>query len=70
MHCKDNTSEVQLLSCFCMSSYAKDPNVVVVGACMYMCRHISGGYDLVPSAASDLSDYMCGKGDFVSNREG
>ena len=27
--------------CFCMSFYKEDPNITVVGACMYMCYHIS-----------------------------
>ena len=69
VHCNENTSKVQLLSCFCMSIYVKDPNITVVGACMYTCRH-GQDYNLVPTNASDLSDNMCNKGDFVSNREG
>ena len=69
VHCNENTSKVQLLSCFCMSIYVKDPNITVVGACMYTCRH-GQDYNLVPTNASELSDKMCGKRDFVSNREG
>ena len=65
VHC-DETFGVHLHPCFCMSFYEKDPNITVVGACMYMCH--DGG--LVFKNASDLSDNMCGKGAFVSNREG
>ena len=70
VQCNGNSSEVQLLPCFCMSPYARDPNIIVAGACMYTCRHIGTGYDLIPSDVHDLSDYMCGTGDFRSNREG
>ena len=60
VYCDKYTSEVTLHSCFCMSFYVNDPNITVVGACVYMC----GGSHQVNA------DYMCGKGDFVSNREG
>ena len=67
VHC-DETFRVLVEPCFCMSFYEKDPNITVIGACMYMCHHIAGG--LVFKNASDLSENMCGKGAFVSNREG
>ena len=66
--CDESTLEVRLIPCYCMSFYEKDPNITVIGACMYMCHHIVGG--LVFKNASDLSENMCGKGAFVSNREG
>ena len=58
----------EIYSCFCMSLYVKDSSITVVGASMYTCHH--SGYNLVPSAASELSDYMCGRGGLMSNREG
>ena len=57
VYCDEYTLEITLYRCFCMSSYANDSNITVVGACLYMCdgRHQVN------------ADYMCGK---VSNREG
>ena len=50
----------ELLSCFCMTPYAKDPNITVVGACMYKCRlPVGRHYNVLPSSASELSMYMC-----------
>ena len=43
--------------------------MTVVGACMYTCCH-GQDYNLVPTDASDLSDKICGKRNFVSNRQG
>ena len=60
VHCDEGTLEVGLHPCFCMSFYTKDPNITVVGACMYMCGR---SYQLD-------ADHMCDKGDFASNREG
>ena len=57
VYCDKYTLEVKLHSCFCMSSYVNDPNITVVGACLYMC----GGSHQVNA------DYLCGN---VSNREG
>ena len=62
VHCDESTLETELQLCFCMSFYIKDPNITVVGACIYSCHGAQN--------VSDLSDHMCGKGDFVSNREG
>ena len=64
VHC-DETFGVLVEPCFCMSFYEKDPNITVIGACM-MCHN--GG--VIFHNASDLSENMCGKGAFVSNREG
>ena len=66
--CDENTLEVQILSCFCMSFYKEDPNITVVGACLYMCHH-SSQYAVLENG-SDLSEHMCDKGRYVSNREG
>ena len=54
-----NTSlQIMLRPCYCMTSYAKDPNITVVGACLSRCF---GGYHPVPSNATvgELSYYMC-----------
>ena len=70
MHCNEITSKVQLLSCFCVSIYGKDPNITIVGACMYTCCH-GQGYNLVPTKemrVTCLIRYVAS--DFVSNREG
>ena len=49
VQCNDKTLQVKLLPCYCMTPYAKDPNITVVGACLYRCIH---------SQAHKLS-YMC-----------
>ena len=64
VHCDESTLKIELQPCFCMSFYAKDPNITVVGACMYTCERAQN------VIISDLSDDMCGEGSFVSNREG
>ena len=61
VHCDESTLDTQLQPCFCMSFHIKDPNITVVGACMYTCK--------IAQNVSDLY-HMCGKGDYVSNREG
>ena len=40
--CDDNSFDVQVLTCYCMSHYQKDPNITVVGACMYLCHQPLG----------------------------
>ena len=60
VNCDESVLKIELTACFCMSFYVKDPNVTVVGACMYMCGR---SYRL-------NADHMCDKGNFASNREG
>ena len=55
--CDNKTLQVKLLPCFCMTQYAKNPNITVVGACMYRCRLPSSEH--VPSNTSGLLMYMC-----------
>ena len=57
VYCNECTLEILLHQCFCMTFNVKDPNITVVGACLYMCN---GTYPV-------NTDYMCGK---ESNREG
>ena len=60
VHCDGKTLQVKLLPCFCMTQYAKNPNITVVGACMYKCRQPSlSHYNPVPSNTSELSMHMC-----------
>ena len=40
VHCDERTLGIELQPCFCMSFYEKDPNITVVGACMYTCLDI------------------------------
>ena len=40
--CDGNSFEVQVLTCYCMSHYEKDPNITIVGACLYACRLLVG----------------------------
>ena len=40
--CDSNSFDVQVLTCYCMSHYQKDPNITVVGACMYRCHQPIG----------------------------
>ena len=58
--CDEDTLEVGLHPCLCMSFYAKDPNITVVGACMYMCG----------KSHQLKADSLCERGDFMNNREG
>ena len=60
VHCDEKTLQVKLLPCFCMTQYVKNPNITVVGACMYACRHPTDqSYNPVPSNTSELSMHMC-----------
>ena len=63
VQCNDEALQVQLLPCYCMTPYAKDPNMTVVGACL-ISTCISGGasfYYPVPSniTVGELSYFMC-----------
>ena len=40
--CDRNSFEVQVLKCYCMTHYEKDPNITVVGACLYTCLQPKG----------------------------
>ena len=57
VNCDEYTLEVTLNRCFCMSFYANDSNITVVGACLYTC---DGKHQV-------NADYMCGN---MNNREG
>ena len=62
VQCVDKTLQVQLLPCYCMTPYAKDPNITVVGACLNRCAY--GGdtvYYPIPSniTVGGLTNYMC-----------
>ena len=53
VHCDAKTLQVKLLPCFCMTQYAKNPNITVVGACMYRCRKLaSHHYNQVPNSTT------------------
>ena len=54
----DKPSLVQLRPCYCMTPYAKDPNITVVGPCLSRCF---GSYYPLPSniTVGELSYYMC-----------
>ena len=57
VHCNKKTLQVKLLRCFCMTQYSKNPNITVVGACLYRCRRPISLY--LPSNTSALLMYMC-----------
>ncbi len=60
VRCDEKTLQVKLLPCFCMTQYVKNPNITVVGACMYRCRLAHGlPYNPVPNTTSELSMHMC-----------
>ena len=40
--CDGKSFEVQTLACYCMTHYEKDPNITIVGACLYACRLLVG----------------------------
>ena len=42
--CDDETLDVHLAVCYCMTRYEEDPNTIVVGACVYQCYHHSYDY--------------------------
>ena len=57
VHCDEKTLQVNLFRCFCMTQSAKNPNITVVGACMYQCRWENR--KPLPSNKSKLLMYMC-----------
>ena len=61
VHCNNITLQVQLLPCYCMTPYAKDPSIAVVGACLYKCVH--GGASFYSPVSNvtvgALTYYMC-----------
>ena len=57
LQCGRNSLEVKLLSCYCMSSYEKDPNVTVVGACLVNCKGLRGTYFNPVEKTDDGSTY-------------
>ena len=56
----DKPSHIQLRPCYCMTPYAKDPNITVVGACLSTCF---ADYYTLPSniTVGELPYYMCNR---------
>ena len=50
-------SQILLRPCYCMTPYAKDPNITVVGACLSRC--FGGYHSLSRVAVGELSYHMC-----------
>ena len=46
--CDRNSFEVRVLTCYCMTHYERDPNITVVGACLYACHQPNGSDDHGP----------------------
>ena len=70
--CDQSTFRVQLHLCYCMTLYAKDSNVTVVGPCMHKCHyythpfgHIMTYYP-IPDNMRKLSNYTCSIIEMVS----
>ena len=62
----DNTSfKLQLLPCYCMTPYEKNPNITVVGACLYQCGYDHGHhyYSILANDLTSLSDFTCSEMD-------
>ena len=62
--CDESTLQVQLHFCYCMTLYAKDSNITVVGPCMHKCHHYNSfsrfmHYYPIPDVMSELSNYTC-----------
>ena len=58
--CDKKTLQVKLLPCFCVTPYAKNPNITVVGACVYKCHlPINNHHNIFSGSASELSMYFC-----------
>ena len=63
----DPAFQVQLQLCYCLTVYAKDSNVTIVGLCMHKCQYSPPyhahliHYNLIPDnmSVTELSDYMC-----------
>ena len=62
--CDGNSFDVQVLTCYCMTHYEKDPNITVVGACLYACHQpIGRGYHgpvYCGKKAPDRYGQLCG----------
>ena len=63
VQCDNSSFNLQLLPCFCMTPYVKDPNVTVVGACLYTCKypHDRHYYHIPANDPISLSEFMCSK---------
>ena len=62
--CDESTLKVQLHLCYCMTFYAKDSNITVVGPCLHKCHYSHSFYHIVhynsiPDDVSELSNYTC-----------
>ena len=63
----DQAFQVYLQLCYCLTAYAKDPKITVVGPCMHKCQYSPphnnkhAHYYLIPDnvSVSELSNYMC-----------
>ena len=79
----DRASQVHLHLCYCLTAYAKDPKVAVVGPCTHKCQYSRAydndllHYNSIPSNVSvtELSNYTCSISTSLSsmqslNREG
>ena len=68
VQCDDTCSKsfkLQLLSCYCMTPYGKNPNTTVVGACLYRCKYNHGRhyYSILANDLTSLSEFMCSEMD-------
>ena len=65
MKCDGNSFKVQVLTCYCMTHYEKDPNITVVGACLYACHQTCGshyhGEGYCGYKASARDGQLCGR---------
>ena len=63
VHCDNSSFNLQLLPCYCMTPYEKDPNITVVGACLYKCNYQHGRhyYSVPAKDPYSLSEFMCGE---------
>ena len=58
VQCDDSSFNLQLLPCYCMTPYEKDPNITVVGACLYKCDYLHGQL-YYPVPAKDPVSHRC-----------
>ena len=63
VQCDASSFNLQLLPCYCMTPYEKDPNITVVGACLYKCEyhHQSHYYSVPVRDPYSLTEFMCGE---------
>ena len=63
--CDGNSFEVKVLTCYCMTHSKKDPNITVVGACLYACHQTRGsdyhGEGYCGHKASARDGQLCGR---------